>query len=174
MTTLMLSYGSNLNFDAMRRRCPKAKPVGPLLLDNGLLVFRSVADIISRPGCRVVGGLWEITPECEVVLDRYEGVRTGLYAKRYLMLEHEGEPTRCLFYQMQVRGISPPSEGYLDVIRKGYEDFGLDQTLLDRAVRHSWRKRNDTPYIRRRYMRDGKPKLARPRRPDPVQQGEAS
>ena len=72
---LYLAYGSNLNKKQMSKRCPKAKPIGPIILSGYKLEFRRVATIKhtkkieDKLGC----GLWEITKDCEKSLDIYEG-----------------------------------------------------------------------------------------------------
>ena len=43
---LYIAYGSNMNKNQMRIRCPKAKPMGAYFLDGWRLVFRGVADMI--------------------------------------------------------------------------------------------------------------------------------
>lgn len=158
---LYFAYGSNLHIDQMSRRCPAATKVGPLLVDNGALVFRSVADVIYKPNSQVAGGLWTITPDCEERLDQYEGVDSGLYVKKYLPLSGG---RYALYYKMNVRGIMPPAELYLNTIVQGYRDFGLDEyiPLLNRAVEHSYARKFKTPYLRNRHKRKGEPKLARP------------
>jgi hypothetical protein len=163
---LYWAYGSNLCVGAMLRRCPAAVRVGPLTLKNAALVFRSCADVVGRRGSHVAGGLWLITDRCEESLDRYEGVASGLYDKRHIDVDWPGSPELpagrypVLFYKMMERGIMPPHEGYLQVIAQGYRDFGLDLALLDRAVEHSWNRKEKTPYLRGRHRRKGAPPLA--------------
>jgi len=158
--TYYWAYGSNLCEDAMRSRCPAARKVGPLYVPNAALVFRSCADVVYREGWECPGGLWRITPACEEMLDRYEGVKHGLYDKHYLTLGIRGKKHKCLVYKMRERGIMPPAEAYLDVIVQGYKDFQLDLNHLDQALEYSWEKKNKTPYLRWRHHHKGKPELA--------------
>src|SRR4051812_26790923 len=55
---LYWAYGSNLNITRMQSRCPDAKPMTALYLDDASLVFRGVADVVSHIGGRTAGGLW--------------------------------------------------------------------------------------------------------------------
>ena len=160
--TLMWAYGSNLNFEAMRIRCPRAKPYRALYLHGGRLVFRGVADVegVKDKRSKVAGGVWKVTPKCIATLDAYEGVASGLYVKRYFVFNDNGCDKACLFYKMSSVGIQPPYESYLEIIREGYEDFGLDQYLLESAVQHAHRNKNRTPDLHRRWLAKGKPKLA--------------
>ncbi len=73
MERLYFAYGSNLNKEQMVFRCPGAEPVGQASLDGWELEFRRVLTIVRKPGGVVEGGLWLITDDNELALDRYEG-----------------------------------------------------------------------------------------------------
>ena len=164
--TLYWAYGSNLNVRQMRARCPDAERVAPLVLPNAALRFRQVADVVHKPGSTCPGGLWRVSDRDVAVLDRYEGIdrhepRRGLYLKRWLTLQVDGEVERCLLYTMNRSGIMPPTEEYLASIVQGYRDFELDLGTLAEALRHSWDRKNRTPYLDRRAERKGITELAR-------------
>lgn len=156
----MAAYGSNLNIEQMKRRCPNAVPVEGLYLKGKILRFRGVADMIDRKRNKCPIGIWRITPQCERALDFYEGVEHGLYAKKFFALEVEGQVRPVLHYQMTRGGIMPPGEMYFRSIEQGYRDFGLDDRFLLRALEHSWERKNRTAFLDRRYARAGKPALA--------------
>jgi hypothetical protein len=159
---LMWCYGSNLNIAQMKRRCPKAKFKGPLVVNDAALVFRGVADVVVREGSFVPGGLWSISKDCERALDRYEGVASGLYVKRYFHLRRNKQVVDVLFYQMsQTRGVMPPGQDYLNTIAKGYKDFDLDLNVLEMYLQESWGDKDVTEELRRRYDAKGRPTLAR-------------
>lgn len=160
---LYWAYGSNLSIRVMRRRCPGARQAGTLFANDGALIFRSVADVTVRRGSVVPGGLWWITREDERALDGFEGVgKAGWYAKRSFRLVRDGREVRCLFYQLEIsRGVMPPSIGYLEKIREGYQDFGLDPDPLDRALHHAWEDKEPTQRLLDRHARRGNPPLAR-------------
>lgn len=150
------AFGSNLCKRHMRVRCPAANPVGPMTVDDAALIFRGVADVTVRKESIVPGGLWRITRECEAALDRYEGVSSRLYLKRYLTIKVKGKIEDCLFYQMSThRGVMPPSEGYLGTILEGYRDFDLDTDILNAAVEESWGTKKVTPFLKERHLRRG-------------------
>lgn len=163
MGKLYWAYGSNLNVKQMKIRCPKAKKIAAFPLEGGQLVFRGVADVISDPKSLVMGGLWEITPDCEKALDAYEGVRgdAGMYTKEYIDATHRGEEISILWYKMNSEGVMPPSQHYFDVIAQGFDDFGLDKSFLHEALERSWKGKNKTADLRERYLRKGRPSLAR-------------
>ena len=47
---IYIAYGSNMNMEQMKRRCPKATPIGKSMLKDYKLEFRGVANIIECPG----------------------------------------------------------------------------------------------------------------------------
>ena len=155
---LYFAYGSNLNKRQMASRCPGAVPLGRFTLDDARLVFRGVADVAYEPGAKCLGGVWRITPACEVALDRYEGVARGLYRREIVEIDN-GES--LLYYVMRSTGIFPPSWDYLESIREGYRDFKIPQRHLIDAVRASWDDKNPSHIERRRYRLKGRPALAK-------------
>ncbi len=113
------AYGSNLNQKYMQWRCKDAVCLGTFMLQGYQLVFRFYADIIPSQDNAIKGGLWEISENDETALDRYEGY-PDLYEKYY-----EGD---IMFYRMcdENRNYGLPSNGYLEDLLAGMEDFGLD------------------------------------------------
>lgn len=164
---LYWAYGSNLNARAMLRRCPQAIRASAFAVQDAALIFRGVADVVVRKGSVVHGGLWWITAECERSLDRFEGISSRLYLKRYLPLVIKGKNYECLFYQMATsRGVLPPSAEYAATIARGYRDFGLPGEALEAAIRESWDTKEPTNFLRQRYESKGRPRLAA--RPQPL------
>tara|TARA_Y100000593_G_scaffold94776_1_gene195940 strand:+ start:12461 stop:12919 length:459 start_codon:yes stop_codon:yes gene_type:complete len=140
---LYLAYGSNLNIEQMKIRCPNAKPAGKFLLPNYKLVFRSVADITKSEGDKVPIGVWKITEQCEKALDRYEGY-PRLYRKEYLSIKANGEKTLCMFYQMNDESYEyPPQYSYFQTILDGYKNFKLDERFLFDAQKDCIHKSDD-------------------------------
>lgn len=160
---LYFAYGSNLNREHMRYRCPTATPVGPLFLPHASLRFRGVADVVYRRDSDQTcpGALWEITREDERALDRYEGVSHNLYQRHHFTVLIDGQRHRVLVYQMTDVGIMPPTVAYYETIVQGYRDFNLPLPALERALAHSHAHRRKTPRLRRRYARLGSPTLQR-------------
>lgn len=154
MSKLYISYGSNLCKRAMRVRCPGAKPLGKFMLTKARLVFRGVADVEYDPDGEVPCGLWRINRQDEATLDTYEGVKSGFYDKNEsIVLKYKSERTPALIYLMRSEGVFPPSEGYANMIRQGYKDFGLDESYLDEAIERSFLEKEPDDQTRRRRVR---------------------
>jgi hypothetical protein len=147
---LYLAFGSNLHIESFKRRCPSAKPIKPIMLDNFRLVFRWVADVQLAKGHMVSAGLWSITAQDEEHLDVLEGVPMGRYDKYDVPL---GNGKSAFFYRMRDRGVHLPDQWYESIIRKGYRDFGLQTSFLDEALRYTAKNKNVTDHIRERRNR---------------------
>jgi len=156
------AYGSNLSVRQMRNRCPRAAKFGPMTVRDCALIFRGVADVTLREGAQTLGGLWQITTECERALDAYEGVAQRRYLKRYFRIKIKGKEYTCLFYQMRTKeGIMPPSQRYLGTIVQGYADFGLDAGALEASLQESWGAKEVTDHLADWHEQRGQPLLAR-------------
>ena len=133
---LYIAYGSNLNIEQMKHRCPTAKVVGSAILRNWRLLFWNVATIERHKGGQVPVLVWDIQPKDEKALDAYEGWPT-LYRKESVRVTMNGKQVRVMVYIMNHGRLSPPSQGYYDTIREGYESAGFDMKILREAANHS-------------------------------------
>lgn len=133
MSRYYFAYGANLNVEGMRFRCPQARPVARIELNNYQLVFRGVADLISKKGSKATGVIWNITKECEKSLDRFEGY-PFLYGKKFFEVELNGKVEEVMFYYMLKRDFDFPNKPYYETIKGGYVDFCLDLDFLDNAL----------------------------------------
>ena len=83
-----------MNLEQMEYRCPDARVVGTVRLEDYRLAFcgrpagNGVATIFPEEGSQVEGVLWEITPECEKSLDGYEGY-PHLYGKQTVRVRNK-------------------------------------------------------------------------------------
>ena len=141
-----IAYGSNLNRDQMRSRCPSAVPVGTGMLDGYELSFRGTRrgtgflSIDKKEGARVPVGIWKITKADEASLDAYEGF-PRLYRKetvRVRMCPFCGIRTQVVdaivYIMNDGHPLTPPSSYYFKTCDAGYYDFFLDYEFLDDAL----------------------------------------
>lgn len=146
-TKLYIAYGSNLNLQQMKHRCPTARPVAKRTLENYRLVFQghpygAHANVIPENGQRVPVVIWKITDMDEARLDIYEGVAGGYYTKEYIEVEVNDKVQKALIYIMTPHGYGLPGDNYLNTIKEGYRDFGLPVKILNDAVLHSYKQRD--------------------------------
>ena len=130
---LYFAYGSNLNHFQMKRRCKDSIFLKKISLKDFRLTFRSkyrAADIEVKKNSTVPGGLFEISRSDEKKLDVYEDFPI-LYKKYYFF--YYGK--RVMTYLMVNK--SPfkfPTERYLNIVKKGYLNCGLDNKFLKKAL----------------------------------------
>lgn len=138
---LYIAYGSNLNAEQMKHRCPTAKLTGTGVLENCTLDFRRMssqayATIHPQSGAYVPVAFWEIDQDAEDALDMYEGF-PRFYYKQFLPLTMDGQKREAMVYVMNdaaVPGI--PSRHYVQTIYKGYLDVGLNVEEFERICRN--------------------------------------
>jgi len=154
MTTYYAAYGSNLNKAQMATRCPAATPHRIFQLPDYKLCFKGVADIIKSKGDTAPVVLWNITPECELALDRYEGY-PKLYRKQYWQWGKD----MIMAYVMNGYDIAPPSKYYFEGIQDGYGDFGMPLWPLNNALREACAS-DGVGYTPKRFRVNSKPKIS--------------
>ena len=82
---LYFAYGSNMNWEQMKVRCPSARFVGVALLRDHRIAFTrrsvtrgcGVVDVVADVGRRLWGVVYEITDLDVGMLDTSEGYRPG-------------------------------------------------------------------------------------------------
>lgn len=144
---LYIAYGSNLNLERMAHRCPTARPVGKVELNDYQLLFRggrggSVATVEPIKGKSVPCLLWEITPTDEAALDRYEGY-PYLYRKETIKAKFGKEDIEAMIYIMnEGYHLNSPSLYYYSIILDGYKSADFDTNILKQAVEGSKENEN--------------------------------
>ena len=135
-----LAYGSNLNLMYMQKRCTSSKPIKDSTLKNFRLAYKGSADgfayLTIEPAIdfQVPLGVFELSYKDIKRLDLYEGY-PHLYEKAYSPLQINSKEKEALIYIMQERfTYHLPSKEYIEICKKGYEDFGFDTIYLDDAL----------------------------------------
>jgi gamma-glutamylcyclotransferase (GGCT)/AIG2-like uncharacterized protein YtfP len=119
---------------------------------NGRYGGAGVANITHATGHIVPGALWEITDTDLVALDKYEGY-PSLYGRNndFEVTLPNGDKIEVLTYfmvsyKLGALPLSIPSEMYFNIIKEGYNDFGLSLYYLAEAyhttVGEIWRQKN--------------------------------
>ncbi len=139
MNRYYIAYGSNLSVEQMAYRCPDATIEGKAELCDWRLLFRLHATIEPEAGWKVPVLIWRISATDEASLDRYEGF-PSYYRKETLtvaMTDLNGENPReikAMVYLMNRKaGQIAPQKFYYDILKEGYNRFGFDMRILERA-----------------------------------------
>ena len=130
---LYFAYGSNLDHFQMKRRCKDSIFLKKINLKEFRLTFRSkyrAADIELNKNSIVQGGLFEISKSDEKKLDIYENFPI-LYKKFYFYYYGKKVMT---YTMVKKTSFKFPTERYLNIVKKGYNDCNLDKRYLIKAL----------------------------------------
>ena len=130
---LYFAYGSNLHHKQMKRRCKDSIFLKKINLKDFKLTFRSkyrAADIEYKKKSIVSGGLFEISKSDEKKLDVYEDYPI-LYRKFYFTYYGRKVMTYTMVKKTPFRF---PTERYLNVVKRGYKDCGLNSKHLTQGL----------------------------------------
>ena len=143
-----IAYGSNLNVEQMRHRCPDARVVGTATLEGWTLLFRgsktgSYLTIEPKEGSSVPVAVWEVSERDELHLDHYEGYPNFYYKKELevtftgILTKRKRTRTAFVYIMHEDRPFGLPSKAYVDTCAQGYLDFDFDLTRLFQSITDS-------------------------------------
>ncbi|WP_194817530.1 gamma-glutamylcyclotransferase [Nocardia sp. XZ_19_385] len=143
------AYGSNMDSSQMLERCPHSPMSGTGWLEGWRLTFAGddigwegpLATVVEDPGSRVFVVLYDVSPEDEQSLDRWEGSDFGIHKKIRLRVtrnpNNTAETTLAWLYVLDAYEGGLPSARYLGVIADAAEKAGAPEDYV-----HSLRTRN--------------------------------
>lgn len=156
--TLYFAYGSNINLEQMEHRCPDARLVGPVTLQNYELQFRGsgFATVAPKESGVVHGLMWKLPPTSEQTLDRYEGYPRHYIKETVTVQTVDGSKISVMAYIMaEPMSCQPalPSPYYYRAIQQGFEANGLPVESLEeawnRTIDEIWSGKTDKPKNRK-------------------------
>lgn len=103
---LYAAYGTNLDAEQMLARCPHSPRVGGGWLIGWRLTFGgedlgwegSLATVVEDPGSHVFVMVYDVPPQDEEALDRWESAATGLYSKIRVRVQLLSGEELCWLY----------------------------------------------------------------------------
>ena len=161
-----LAYGSNLNEERMKKRCPKAEVFGTSVIPGYRLLFKrsmtgSYATIEQDANCNVPVVVYKMTGDDEQKLDRFEGYPKYYYKREFLLpvwgLTGRKKKLRrnCIAYIMhEYRFLGEPDEEYFELLDTGYERWGFDKSFLVKAMEDSIGRQAATEWLSEYYNDD--------------------
>ena len=129
---LYFAYGANVNQRNLKRYAPRARALCAARLQGYRLVFKGFADAVKDAKSDLAGVLYEITPACELALDRYEDV-PALYRKTTVTVDTDDSPREAMIYVMNGGAIAPPDIAYFNIVARGYAEWKFDANILRQA-----------------------------------------
>jgi len=154
MSKYYIAYGSNLNINQMKRRCPTARVIGTGFIEDYELLFKGsktgdYLTIEKAEGKSLPVAIWKVTELDEQALDRYEGYPT-FYYKADVEIDIKGIKTgkeyrkKAFVYIMhEDRDVGMPSKYYVMTCLEGYKTFGFSPKYLEDAVLKSMEVSNE-------------------------------
>ncbi len=139
------AYGSNMNFEQMRERCPEAKFMKRAHLENYRFVYDggcgfwyTCGNIAAAEGDIVWGGLFDIHKKDLTNLDEYERYKERLYERQIVLVkDDEGNKTKAIVYIRPNPVEDIPGEKYQGIVLEGAKDCGLPEDYIQTL---DWRK----------------------------------
>ncbi|MGH6769180.1 MAG: gamma-glutamylcyclotransferase family protein [Xanthobacteraceae bacterium] len=137
--TLHFAYGSNMSRAHMRGLCPGASALGVATLVGWQFTINpdGYGSIERRPGGKVLGALWRLTPRDVAAVDAYEHVAAGLYDRRILAVRRGTRREFALVYIARRRGRGTPRPDYIALVVAGARDWQLPERYVQSLQRWS-------------------------------------
>lgn len=133
---LYFAYGSNLNIEQMKNRCPDSIGISSAVLNGWKLIERTYADIEKCPEGCVNGALYEISENDLAALDHYEGYPEYYTRQEVVVTDNAGIYQKALVYTMtegcgKRRDRGSYSDRYRKVCSDGAEYWGIPNAFSD-------------------------------------------
>lgn len=132
------AYGSNLNRDRLYCRIKKWEDEKRAILKDFRLTFdsRGKADIISESDDQVYGAAYCITMEQLDDLDDCEGVQSGVYQRKPVVVDCDAGKQEAVTYQkVSPSRFEKPADWYLELILTGLEEHGWGRDVIEAVKR---------------------------------------
>ncbi|HET6908185.1 MAG TPA: gamma-glutamylcyclotransferase family protein [Mycobacteriales bacterium] len=144
---LYAAYGSNLDPEQMRERCPHSPSRGAGWLVGWRLTFGgedlgwegSIATVVEDPGAQVFVMVYDVSPHDEQALDSWEGADTGLYSKIRVRVQTMIGDELCWLYVLDGYEGGLPSARYLGLMADAAEAAGAPDDYVGELRRRPCR-----------------------------------
>lgn len=139
---LYFAYGSNLDKEQMKKRCPDSSYLSIGSLENYQLVYDgfsktrncAVANVVSKDKVSVWGAIFDISQNDLDKLDIFEGYPKA-YDRAVLNIKtNDNSLHQAIVYFRTGREIGVPSEEYRNIIIKGAKDSGLPSHYIEEFI----------------------------------------
>jgi gamma-glutamylcyclotransferase len=141
-TRYYFAYGSNMNHEQMKKRCPNSRFIKSAYIKGYKFVYDgystkwegAVANIISDKHSIVWGGLFEIDDSCLTNLDRCEGY-PKVYNREILKFkDREGNKNEAWVYFREPQQEGEPLDTYVSTILEGARASELPEEYIKKII----------------------------------------
>lgn len=142
MKYLYIAYGSNMDKEQMKFRCPEAKVRGTGYLEGQRLEFYLHATIEPCKDNKVPVLVWEVSDSDVRNLDLYEGYPKYYKTANYSVKLNDGNTLKGFAYVMNKKRVAPPNYDYFQRIAESYIslDFAEDIKELNEAQKRAYER----------------------------------
>lgn len=126
------AYGSNMDVERIKKRCPDAKKISNGTLHNWKAFFdeNGVASIKkTKEKTHVNGVVWEIKKSDIKILDKKEGVKKHEYKEDHVNIETPNGTKKCLVYIALTKKEGKPKKYYKKLIKTGEKENKIKDTF---------------------------------------------
>ena len=155
-----IAYGSNLDEERMKGRCPGCEVFGTSVIPGYRLLFKRsgtgyYATIEQDANCEVPCVVYRMTCDDEARLDRFEGCPRYYYKREFLLpvwgLNGRRRRNRryCIAYILhEDRELGYPTEEYYSLLDEGYGRWGFDKGWLHKALSDSMGEKHAAAWLK--------------------------
>lgn len=148
---IYVAYGSNINTEQMMFRCPDAEIYATGMVQDYELSFNKVATLQKKKGEEAPALLWKLSSSDERSLDKFEGY-PHKYKKIAVDVKCQDKIVSGMAYVMvNSKDYNTPTEEYYQRIENGYIENGLPLEYLDGIKRGCKQHGIDTGYLDNAY-----------------------
>jgi gamma-glutamylcyclotransferase (GGCT)/AIG2-like uncharacterized protein YtfP len=136
------AYGSNMNFEQMKKRCSNARFLKRAYLEGYKFVYdgysnsrnSAVANVVEEKSEIVWGGLFEVTNDDIKNLDTYEGYPNNYDRVVLEIKDGKGNNYKAMVYLRGPREVGKPSDEYRKIVLEGTKNCELPNEYIDRFI----------------------------------------
>jgi gamma-glutamylcyclotransferase (GGCT)/AIG2-like uncharacterized protein YtfP len=134
---LYFGYGMNTDPEQMRMRTGQPLALGRGMVRDHAFRFALHADVYPKVGTNTYGVLWEIDDEALKSLDGREGF-PYYYDRKMVTVEANGTTYQAwMYYMTPGHPERQPSQGYYDMLVRGYTTFNVPMEQIEVALERS-------------------------------------
>lgn len=133
------AYGANMNHRAMKKRCPGAIFLSKALLEDYRFLYDGnrggiYANVVSKKGEQVWGGLFSLDQADLAALDAYE-VYPVEYQRKFVKVQGANEKyCRAIIYYRRNQPAGVPTKSYRRLVVWGAKDCGLSFAYIQKYL----------------------------------------